>query len=276
MGNVASEMVDKTNVYGWKRDLPDARDLVHNFYKHYIQNKVFLTHEKISETTKIPHSIDLRSQCPSILNQGHLGSCTSNAMSNAFRFDEMKQGNSDIFMPSRLFLYYNERAMEGHTSSDTGASVRDGMKCMNKIGMCEEKDWPYDITKFTEKPTEMCYEFAKKHCSIKYQRVIQRELQLKSALASGYPVVFGFTVYQSFEGEEVAKTGIVPMPNKNESMLGGHCVLLVGFDDDKKQFIVQNSWGEEWGDNGYCYFPYEYLTNANLASDFWTMEKISI
>jgi C1A family cysteine protease len=285
MGNMLSyaeaeeKVVDQTvkkYIYGWKRDLPDTRDRVRDFYKHYLSNKLFLKHEKISDTTKIPHTVDLRSQCPSILNQGHLGSCTANAMSNAFRFDEMKQGNPDVFIPSRLFLYYNERAMEGHTSSDTGAAVRDGMKSMNASGMCDEKNWVYDISKFTEKPPQSCYDFAKNHKSIKYQRVLQRELQMKAALASGYPIVFGFTVYQSFEGEDVAKTGIVPMPAKDERTLGGHCVLMVGYDDDKKQFIVQNSWGEEWGDKGFCYFPYAFLTNANLASDFWTMEKVDV
>jgi C1A family cysteine protease len=95
---------------------------------------------------------------------------------------------------------------------------------------------------------------------------------MKACLASGYPFIFGFTVYDSFESDAVAKTGIVPMPSKTELVLGGHAVMAVGYDDSKKWFIVRNSWGEDWGDKGYFYIPYDYLTNKNLASDFWTIK----
>jgi C1A family cysteine protease len=98
---------------------------------------------------------------------------------------------------------------------------------------------------------------------------------MKGCLADGYPIVFGFTVYESFEGQDVAQTGVVPMPGVSESVLGGHCVVVVGYDDSKDWFIVRNSWGTGWGDQGYCYMPYQYLTDQNLASDFWTIRAVT-
>ncbi len=98
--------------------------------------------------------------------------------------------------------------------------------------------------------------------------------ELKGCLADGYPFVFGISVYDSFESDEVAKTGIVPIPSPTEQMLGGHCIVAVGYDDATQRFTIRNSWGTEWGDYGHCYLPYEYLTNGNLASDFWTLRII--
>tara|TARA_B100001287_G_C22533521_1_gene458555 strand:+ start:22 stop:837 length:816 start_codon:yes stop_codon:yes gene_type:complete len=269
MGN--SESTEKSHYYGWKRDLPDRRDKV---VKYEISKEIDTGEDKDNnDNTK--NIIDLRSKCPPVYNQGKLGSCTANGIAAVYQFDEMKQNNEDIFMPSRLFIYYNERKMEGNVNNDSGASIRDGIKSINKKGVCSEDDWPYDIDVFTEEPPVECYEEAKNHRSLKYQRVKQKEGQLKEALKAGYPVVFGFSVYESFESETVKQTGIVPMPEKDEKMLGGHCVVLVGYNDDKKLWIVRNSWGEEWGDKGYCYFPYEYITDKDLASDFWQVEKVT-
>lgn len=217
--------------------------------------------------------LDLRSKCPSVYDQGHLGSCTANAIGFCYHFDELKQNISSPFIPSRLFIYYNERNTEGHTDEDSGAEIHDGVNCINTIGVCSEDSWPYDITKFTEKPTDTCYEIAKEHRTVCYRAVEQTIDQLRAAIISGFPIVFGFTVYESFESPDVAKTGNMPMPVEGEKVLGGHAVAVVGFDDTREVFIVRNSWGENWGDKGYFYMPYSFITSKDYASDFWVITK---
>jgi len=251
-----------TRKYGWRPDLPDHRDYVMTFAEEDIDNDI--------------DCVDLRDRCPPVYDQKSLGSCTSQSIGAAYQYDEMKQGNTDEFMPSRLFIYYNERKIEGTITIDNGASIRDGIKTINTDGVCHESMWPYDINKFADDPTPECYADAKTHKSLKYHRVKQRKAQLKVALQSGYPIVFGITVFESMESSEVEKTGVVPMPGPDEKSLGGHCILLVGYDDDKKQWIFRNSWGESWGDNGYGYLPYKYLSSkSHMASDFWVVETVS-
>lgn len=218
-------------------------------------------------------SVDLRPSCPDVYDQGHLGSCTANAIGFCYHFDELKQKEAQPFIPSRLFIYYNERNLEGHVSEDSGAEIHDGIQVIHSLGVCSENDWPYNIDKFKEKPSNNCYTSALSHKTIDYRAISQKLDQLKSALIEGFPVVFGFSVYESFESEEVAKTGIMPIPKPDEKLLGGHAVALVGFDNIKKVFIVRNSWGSGWGDNGYFYMPYDFIINPNMASDFWTVTK---
>ena len=257
MGNYISLLTNSTKKYGWKRDNHDCRDFVHIF------------------DVKFETNVDLSPLGPKeIYNQGNLGSCTANAIAYAYEFDEYKQKEEIKFIPSRLFIYYNDREIEGTVNEDSGAAIRDGVKSINKIGVCPETDWPYNISQFTQKPKYECYEIAKEHRSLQYKRVEQKIDQLKSALSNGFPIVFGFVVYESFESEETTKTGIVTMPEKRESILGGHAVCIIGYDDNKGTFKVRNSWGEKWGDKGYCYFPYKYILNSNLASDFWTITRI--
>lgn len=247
-----------TRKYGWKRDHYDHRDHVHEF--NCINNG-----KSIDLTENI--NID-------IYNQLALGSCTGNGIAYCYEYDEYKQKGKNLFHPSRLFIYYNEREMEGNVNSDAGAEIRDGIKSIHNIGVCSEDDWPYDISKFTEKPPQKCYEFAKDHQTLQYKRVQQTVEQLNECLHNGFPIVFGFLVYESFQTPDVANTGKVPMPLENEQVLGGHCVVIVGIDHDNNTFKVRNSWGSEWGDNGYCYFPFEFITNSDYCSDFWTVQKI--
>lgn len=250
--------------YGWKPDLPDHRDKIKKF-------------PKLKQARHdLPTSVDLRDDCPPIYNQGKLGSCTAQAIAAAYQYDELKQGNKDTFMPSRLFIYYNERATENTVGQDSGANIRDGIKSINLNGVCPEKEWEYDVAKFTMKPSEKCYQEAVGHKSLEYHRLIQFSAQLKQALKHGFPVVFGMSVFESFESDDVAKTGMVPMPENHEKLLGGHAVLLVGYDDEEGYWICRNSWGEEWGDKGYFYLPYEYLLKEKkLACDFWIVKKVS-
>jgi C1A family cysteine protease len=178
-------------------------------------------------------------------------------------------------MPSRLFLYYNERVMQGTVNSDSGAYIRDGIKSLNKSGICPEKEWPYIISKFADKPPKKCYDDALKATIKSYQRLTNTNLtQLQSCLSQGFPFVFGFTVYESFESQQVARTGIMPMPKPQEKVLGGHAVMAVGYDDSKQAVLVRNSWGTDWGIRGYFYMPYGYITNANLCDDFWTIRIV--
>jgi C1A family cysteine protease len=184
----------------------------------------------------VPLAVDLRGNCPPVYDQGQLGSCTANAIAGAMEFDRKKQHLPD-FVPSRLFIYYNERVMEGTVDSDSGAQIRDGIKSVAKIGAPPEADWPYDITSFTEKPPAKAYADAKLDRALQYQRVVQTLQQLQGCLASGVGFVFGFTVYESFESETVAKTGIMPMPKPNERKLGGHAVMAVGYETDSRMMI---------------------------------------
>jgi C1A family cysteine protease len=217
----------------------------------------------------LPSKVDLSSQCSPIENQGTLGSCTANALVGNLEFLELKDHLPFVDM-SRLFIYYNERLLEGTVKEDSGAALRDGIKSLAKAGCCSEKDWPYDVTKFTKKPSVVCYTKALFH-KIQSYRSLQTQNELLTCLASGYPFVFGISVYGSFESEIVAKTGIVPMPSPTESNLGGHAVCGVGYDQSTKLFKVRNSWGTGWGDKGYFYLPFEYVNK--LASDFWTIRK---
>ena len=241
--------------YGWHPDLPDHRDHVYS----------------AARPIELPKKTDLISECPEIYNQGSLGSCTANAIGALYEFVQRKETEA-FFMPSRLFIYFNEREMEGTIPVDAGAKIRDGIKSVSKIGVCPETDWPYDIKKFSKKPSTDCYTEASEHKVIAYKRIEQTLNQLKTCLAEGYPFVFGFTVFESFETPEVAKSGIVPMPSKTEKSLGGHAVTCVGYDDDKQAFLIRNSWGKNWGIDGHCWMPYELVT-SNLSSDFWTIRQ---
>jgi C1A family cysteine protease len=165
--------------------------------------------------------------------------------------------------------------IEGTVSQDSGAQIRDGIKSVGTLGAPPETDWPYDIAKFAQKPPTKAYADAKHDLVTAYARVAQDLQQMQGCLADGYPFVLGFTVYESFESDAVAQSGVVPMPASGEKVLGGHCVVAVGYDDTQRRFIIRNSWGTGWGMKGYCTMPYEYLLNSHLASDFWTIRSVA-
>lgn len=245
----------KKRLYGWSKKKSDRT------LSKYIH--IF----KITPILK--HFIDLRKMCPSIYDQGMLGSCTSHAVSAAYQVEQYKKKIVNPIKPSRLFIYYNTRLIMNTTDFDSGASLEDTMKSCSIYGMCNEKLLGYNIKKFTIKPLQVCYNNATLYKIIKYANIEQSLSQLKQSLINGYPFVFGFLVFDSFESSLMAKTGIMTMPTKSEQLLGGHAVLCVGFNDSLNMFIVRNSWGTNWGLNGYFYMPYAYMINPNYCGDFW-------
>lgn len=245
--------------WGWVPDHPDHRD---HDYRYAL----------MAPTIEPPKMVDWRKRCPPVYNQGILGSCTGNGIAGACEVDMVKQGGKS-WTPARLFIYYNERVIEGSVNQDAGAMIRDGIKSVVKQGVPPETMWPYVVGKYAKKPSLTAYAEALRHRVSSYHRVDNTNLnEMKTCIAQGNTIVFGMSVFESFESSAVAKTGIVPMPAKNESMVGGHCMLIVGYDET--HWIARNSWGEEWGLAGYCRIPHAYLTNAGLADDFWTILAI--
>jgi C1A family cysteine protease len=252
--------------YDWKRSCADHRDLI----------------AKLS-ISSLPTMIDLRANCSPVENQGNLGSCTGHALAGLIEYLELQELKKNIDGPeelngkafdraSRLFMYWNERNAEGNAGSDAGGMLRDGIKMLQQFGVCREELWPYDESKALIKPDQAAYDDGAKHKISIYARVLGLD-GLRAALAQDNPVVFGFTVFEEFESAAVAATGQVPMPNRFSKEVGGHAVLAVGYDDIHRHVIVRNSWGPEWGDKGYFYLPYDYITNPNLAEDFWLVRK---
>ncbi len=244
--------------YGWKPKLPSIK------YPLY-QARV--------ELGALPPHVDLRPECPAVYDQGQLGSCTGNGWAAAAEFLLKKQA-LPTFTPSRLFIYYNERVEDNDVATDAGAAISDGAHVVSTQGCPNETLWPYDIDKFADTPPADVVANGAKHLVLQVQQVSQDLTSMKEVLASGLPIVIGFVVYPSFETQAVAKSGAVPMPGHHEQSIGGHCVVIVGYDDSDKRFIVRNSWGADWGLAGYFTIPYAYLTNPRLSSDFWMASKI--
>ena len=234
--------------FGWIPDIPDVRDLFYKAPKKVIKER--------------PNSWDLRSKMPEVWDQGALGSCVAEAVAGDLQYLQIVQ-NKESFTPSKLFIYYNAREVIGTANEDSGAMIRDGIKVVNDYGACREiPTWPYDISKFKDKPSELAYNEGLEHQALLYQRVEQNDVEIESRLFEGFPVVVGISVYQSFMAAE--KSGEVPMPGLTESLLGGHAILIVGYLRNNLsliwkpwnwfsgrtldgKFICRNSWGSDWG-----------------------------
>jgi len=248
------------HIYGCKKDIPDLRD---QFYSAKVTEEALAT------------SVDLRSKCSPIVDQGNLGCCSSCAIASGLReFKAKAAGNWKAL--SRLFHYWEERKLEGTISTDSGATISDGMKVLKNIGVCPETDWPYDISTFKNSPTQKDLNDAPAYKISSYQRVTSLSL-LKAAIAEDYPVVIGVAVYASFEGDAATSTGIIPMPDTStEKLLGYHAICCVGYNDNKTAdgqtgyVIFRNSWGTSWGAEGYGYLPYAYFNS--LVTDMWTSQ----
>lgn len=262
-------MPSKRNInYGWKPQKADSRDF--QFER--------LVHLKSFRTTALPSHVYLRRFCSEVTDQGQLGSCTANALTNLLEYNENAngRGGAQFKFLSRLFVYYNERALEGTVSQDAGAEIRDGIKTLATNGVCPESEWPYVIGQFAVKPTAQCYTDGTPYTIHSYY-ALNNLTDMRTSLANGQPFVFGFTVYDSFESQQVANTGVLNLPASTEQVLGGHAVMAIGYNDAQQRFLIKNSWGKGWGLSGelsgYFTIPYAYLTNPSLASDFWTVVK---
>lgn len=238
----------------WKREPADSRDRL------YAPKAIIL-----------PKVVDLRPYCSPVEDQGQLGSCTGNAIAGLIECLDRKSGkNLDV---SRLFIYYEERALIGTVNIDSGAYIRDGIKVVNKKGAPLESIWPYKINKFATRPNAASYTDAARRKAGTYEKV-NNFAGVKNALARGFPVVVGFDVYESFYN--IGSNGVMPYPNvNNEELLGGHAVVIVGYDDNKNAFIVRNSWGKNWALNGYFYMPYRVIQNTTMSSDFWIITSVT-
>lgn len=197
-------------------------------------------------------------------DQGDLGSCVGNGVCYAFR--RVLQVNSQPdFEVSRLFAYFNARTDK---KNDTGASIRDGFKGVAKYGICSESKWPYVEGRFAVTPFPEAFREALDHQSVRYERVfpVTREA-IMDVIARGYPVVYGKKLFDSFLGRQVARTGIVTMPKRCEKEAGGHCMTI--FDYDQAGTVELNSWGPDWGIDGTCHVPWEYVLKYGF--DFWVL-----
>lgn len=243
--------------FGWIPDLPDHRDLPYA-----------VTREAV---TAVKPKVDLASSQnmpKEIWDQGEIGSCTAHGVGLCYAYTAKKDGHW-VGVPSRLWIYYQERDMEGTVNYDSGAYVRDGLKVLANLGVPPESKWGYDIQRFTEKPPQDAYDSAEKHHALRYYSVNQDSTSLRTCLSESYPVTFGFTVYDNFY--DIGSDGVLTLPGPKDSVVGGHCVAIVGYDDSTQLFKCRNSWGSSWGDQGYFYMPYAYILDSNLSDDFWTV-----
>jgi len=223
----------------------------------------------------LPSIVDLRADCPPVMDQGNLGSCTAHGIIGALRYLLVRKGGPRDHNMSRLQLYYDERVVEGSVAYDSGAEIRDGIKCAAKIGVAHESLWPYKIAKFVRKPPPNVYRDAIKFTALKYERVATDVTALKMALSTNYPVVVGFTVFESFDA--IGSDGVMRMPDiNNEQILGGHCVYCVGYGQPAGHFICRNSWAADWGDKGDFYVPEAYLGSGDYGSDYWIVTAAGI
>jgi C1A family cysteine protease len=251
--------------YGWKPSRPDSR------------NRIY----RPSSAPAAQHVVPMTAYTTAY-DQLQLGSCVGNGVGRLWAH-RMRAENRGIIMPSRLFVYYNARQLEGDVNADNGCAVADGLKGVVQFGVPKEQLWPYDPNQFATSPTPAAYAAAAKDIALQYQSVPVDLSMIKSALSEGNPVVGGFTVFQSFEDTDWSSpggSGVMPMPADHESTLGGHCVLWDGFDDATQTFWCVNSWGGNWGCGtphhkgrfGWFKMPYAFLPNC---SDFWIMTKVA-
>jgi C1A family cysteine protease len=250
--------------FGWLRDLPDHNDA------HFRMPPLL-------SAAALPRAVDLRPLCPPVYDQGQLGSCVANATAGAVQMVNIREGTPNYPEPSRLFVYYETRKIEGTIASDAGSMPRDAMKVVSKVGVVSEALWPYDTARFATQPgPPAIYKQAERHRVTKYLKVDGSNLSaVRACVAARNPIVFGFAIYESFVTDRVRSSGVMPMPLPGEALLGGHSVVIVGYDMARQAALCRNSWGPSWGLGGYFWMPFFYLTDFQQCSDFWTIQVAS-
>lgn len=218
--------------------------------------------------------VDLRPWASPVEDQLHLGSCVGQAVVGAFELMINKLYPDKFTDLSRLFVYYNARALDDMVDEDVGAYVRDGIKAVSRWGVCSELIWPYLIKKFSLAPSIESYMDAKSRLIKKYYRVNTLE-DIIDALNADYPVVIGMTVYDNFYELEKPGNYVLPMPKSDDNVIGGHAVTLVGYDRNTKKLLARNSFGPDWGDNGYFWIPFEYAKIDFMDSWIFDIELLN-
>lgn len=248
--------------WGWKPSLPDHRDWQHKFSTKHLSEDDF------------PEIIDLSKYLPPVLDQGRIGDCTAHAITECFRSERIKSGLEDFDM-ARLQLYWDERSIEGTTDSDSGAMIRDGVKSLADKGVAHEALWPCTDDDLYKQPSVNVYVDAQNYKISKFASVDVNPASIMEALNAGHPVMIGISVFDSLESKEVAESGVVPMPGENDKVLGGHAVLLFSSDRNKRMFKIRNSWGENWGDHGNFWAPFDYIGSEKFGSDYWIINGLN-
>lgn len=250
--------------FGWKPDIPDKRD-----YRFMLQEV---------DKTELPRKFSLKDKFPVVRDQKNLGCCTAEAVCAIFHYRELTDENPRLVVPSVLFQYYNTRILEGTVNEDCGATIRNAVKASVEYGFCYDTCWPFITQNWNVKPKKECYKEAEEWKTSTYFRIDDRspdfEYLLKLNIFNGNPVAFGFSVYENTMTDRVKKTGEIPFPKKSHKLLGGHAVVMTGYDDTKRLFEFRNSWGVHWGQGGYGYIPYRYVTDGDLAQDFWVIGEV--
>ena len=283
---------------GWLPDYPDFRD--HTMESDEVPSRLKILGQKdsvktmlkktsVAKTAKAPPGrMDLRQWFSPVEHQGELGSCTANAGVGLVEYFE-KRAHGKYIDASRLFLYKTSRNM-AHSKGDTGAFLRTTMSAMVLFGVPPEDYWPYSVADFDREPTAFCYAFAQNYQAMDYYRLDPPGTpraallgKIKANLASGLPAMFGFTVFSSCDQADT--TGRIPYPTIGEKNLGGHAVVAAGYDNQMKikntvsgakettgALLIRNSWGKDWGEDGYGWLPYDYVLKG-LAIDWWSLLK---
>jgi len=205
-------------------------------------------------------------------SQAKTSSCTSHAAVGLNRFVNKREG-LPATLPSRLFHYWVERRYEGTLAKDEGATIRSSMRVLANIGVCPEEDFPFVKENLWNHPSDHCFKDAVQNMVKQYIRIDKTPYNLKQSLVDGYPFVFGMQIYSSFENDSVAKTGIVPYPVRSDKIVGGHAILCLDYDDEKDWYVIMNSWGKGWGDNGFCYIPQPVMHSA-LCDDCFSIRSM--
>ena len=223
-------------------------------------------------TKKLPPKVDLRPTCSPVESQKQLSSCTANSLAAGIEYLERRDMKLERRV-SRLFIYYNARAIEHVVKKDAGVTLRDSIRGLGIHGVCTEKEWPYLEGKEMTKPIDRAYEEAKAHVLEGSFRVHVNPDSMRGTLADGHPIVFGVELYTSFDNG--GDHGHIETPVKHKSKFDAdHAMIAVGYDDAKKEFIVRNSWGSWWGDGGYCFLGYDYLGNEAFCYEAWAVTKM--
>lgn len=248
----------KIRRYGWKRDLPS---------RIYTPFRLQLT--------SLPSSFSLLPSgfLPPVFDQGNEGSCVGNSGTAVMQYIRAKRAETDITL-SRNFLYYNARVLSGDADYDGGCQISDAISTLKTTGVCSEPTWPYNESNVLLRPSDDAYSEAVSYEALTTEQVAPDITAIKTAIASGIPVWFGFTVYDAFESPAVAQTGVLNMPGPTEDIVGGHAVLAVAYDDTAERVTVRNSWGSSWGQKGYFTMPYEYVASSDLADDRWAVYTV--